>query len=124
MEATDPQVGQLILLCSSSIGERRTGRGFAGLGRRCLSFEAGIGFSFGRPRLTFYLTFCEGILGYQVYYSASPLLIVITATAAGWVEDPSLKILNFSGCLSGAGFASGCKYSSCLLIHCPFPRRG
>ena len=84
------------------------------MGRRSLSFEAGIGLSFGRLTLTFYLTFCEGILGYQVYYSVSPLLIVIAATAAGWVEDPSLKILSSSGCLSGAGFASGCKYSSCL----------
>lgn len=85
------------------------------MGRRSLSFEAGIGLSFGRLRLIFYLTFCEGILGYQVYYSVSPLLIVIAATATAiWVEDPSLKILSSSGCLSGAGFASGCKYSSCL----------
>lgn len=97
-----------------------TVRGFTSLGMRCLSFGAGIGFAFGKPRLIFSRTFCAGILGCQVYYSASALLIVV----AGWVEGPLLKILSFSGCLSGAGFASGYRYLSCLLTHFPCPKRG
>lgn len=97
--------------------------GFTGLGMRCLSFEPGMLCAFRKPKLISFQTFCAGILGYQVYYSVSTLLIVIAANA-GLVEDPLLKILSSSGCLSGVGLASGCKCSSCSLIHSPSQKPG
>ena len=88
-----------------------------------LSSKSGIGFVSKRPDLISFRTFCGGIPGYQVYYSASASPAA-EGVGFGSVEAPSAMILKISSCLSGASSSDCTCYLSFIETHSPSLRHG